>query len=531
MTTTPATAGPHRIDKPYYPIVYVRGYAMTENEREDVFHDAYYGFSATSVEKRNAPPPRYFEVDIFEGQFIRLMKLKDYAYADAVNKGLTHFHSNPTRSIWISRFYDRDYLHGSVRSIVEHAEELYDQIVGPAAGEDDLRSKLKKTGCDFGPNDEEFKVILVAHSMGGLVCRTLIQNIMPKKGIDPKAWIHRLVTIGSPHGGIELGRVPDALENFVAKTFNPFDSGLFNPRRMREYLNLTPEHDPHSLGDSGFPVKRCFCIIGSDHASYNATRMITGGFSDGLVKQDRAYVVAGRKPAGDYREQDVAYGANVHRAHSGNRGIVNSYESYENLHRFLFGDVKAAISLANLHVNVPTEDQGKEASYFYDFEFLASIKGTGVYLQRREQDPCENALRFKRENLPSSLQLYTGFLNTALKTDEANDFSEFALTIRVVEHRVEKGLFWDHEYPGRHIYNETLLIRVGDFNPDRDGQEVRILWLSDRASDWTEIEPQNSTYDIPLRTAQSVSGSVRIAVSPWPDPGLTLDDTPATKDR
>jgi len=40
---------------------------MTESERADVFHDAYYGFSATSAERRDAPPPRYFEVDIFGG--------------------------------------------------------------------------------------------------------------------------------------------------------------------------------------------------------------------------------------------------------------------------------------------------------------------------------------------------------------------------------------------------------------------------------------------------------------------------------
>ena len=56
-----------RIVKPYYPIVYVRGYAMRAGEREETFNDTYYGFSATSVEKRQAPPPNYFEADVFEG--------------------------------------------------------------------------------------------------------------------------------------------------------------------------------------------------------------------------------------------------------------------------------------------------------------------------------------------------------------------------------------------------------------------------------------------------------------------------------
>jgi len=56
-----------RIVKPYYPIVYVRGYAMRAGEREETFNDTYYGFSATSVEKRQAPPPNHFEADVFEG--------------------------------------------------------------------------------------------------------------------------------------------------------------------------------------------------------------------------------------------------------------------------------------------------------------------------------------------------------------------------------------------------------------------------------------------------------------------------------
>jgi hypothetical protein len=49
---------PTRIEPPYYPIVYVRGYAMTEGEREETFHDAYYGFSANSVESATSRPTR-----------------------------------------------------------------------------------------------------------------------------------------------------------------------------------------------------------------------------------------------------------------------------------------------------------------------------------------------------------------------------------------------------------------------------------------------------------------------------------------
>ena len=515
-----------KIVPPYYPIVYVRGYAMTEGEREDVFHDAYYGFSATSVEKRDAAPPKYFEVDIFEGQFIRLMKMKQYGYADPVNRGLRDFHDNPTRSIFISRFYDRDYLHGTLRNIDVHADELCDLITGGPNVKDAIRTRLKEHGCDFGPNDREFKVILIAHSMGGLVCRTLIQSTMKQRGLDPKAWIHRLVTIGSPHGGIELGNVADFIENWGMKKVNPFNAGIFHPENIRAYLGLTKEHDAHSLGDSGFPVKRCFCIIGSDYRSYNVTKFVTGGFSDGLVKQNRAYVVQGKAPAAGqrYAPDDIAFVANIHRAHSGNRGIVNSYESYENLTRFLFGNVRADISLNDVRVAVPQDD---DAKFLYDFEFLATIKGTGVYLQRREQDPCENAIRFEADAIPSNIYLYTGFLRSSERLDADAKVSEFALIVRVVEHRIEKRLLWDHEYPGRQIYNETLIIRVGDLDEEK-GTDVEFMWLSDRGP-FTRITPKNGIYEIELREARCVKGTIRIVASRWPDPVLVDDDAPSDK--
>ena len=125
---------------------------------------------------------------------------------------------------------------------------------------------------------------------------------------------------------------------------------------MRNYLKLDKDYAVHSLGDESapqaFPVKRCFCLIGSDHGSYGAVRYATGNHSDGLVKQSNAYVVSGPDPGRDkeYADEHTAYYANVHRAHSGRRGIVNSYESFENIQRFLFGDIKIRISLQNIAV-------------------------------------------------------------------------------------------------------------------------------------------------------------------------------------
>ncbi|MBI5395158.1 MAG: hypothetical protein HZA91_07660 [Verrucomicrobia bacterium] len=502
-----------KIEPPHYPIVYVRGYAMTPGAREETFNDAYYGFAATCVEARTAPKPAYFELDIFEGQLIRF--LKQYRYADAFNRGLKDAPRNPSRSIWISRFYDRDHLQKELRTIENHAQDLRQLVC------ETIPESLEESGVDLGSAWKDYKVILIAHSMGGLVCRTLIQNLLPAKEEQPKQWIHRLVTIGSPHKGIELGAIPDFVEDLLTTKLNPFDANIFKEERMRGYLKLGEKkgkawkHELHSLGPQegpySFPPARCFCLIGSDYHSYGATRHATGNFSDGLVKQDRAYI-------------KDAYYANVHRAHSGYRGIVNCYESFENIHRFLFGNIKAGVSLDHIEIRTPQEPNCK---YFYDFEFLASVRGTGVYLHRREQNPCENALRFDRDAVPQSLALHTGFMNSALKMNPDDPFTHFALTLRVIEHRLEKSWLWDHQYPGRQIYNETLEIRVGDADPKQPGDEVQFQWFSDvggASKPWTGVAPApDGSFRFPLRDAGAFAGTLTIQAGPWPDPALTED--------
>lgn len=500
-----------KIEPPFYPIVYVRGYAMTANEREETFHDTYYGFSATSVEKRDAPPPDYFRADMFEGQLIRFMKLGHYAYFDATNRGLEDCVDNPARSLWVCRFYDVDVMKDNLRSIEDHAEELRTMVCQT------IPERLKALGVDLGPQLRDYKVILIAHSMGGLVCRTLMQNLLPAKKEKPADWVHRFVTLGTPHKGIDLGRIPDFMERFVLRKRNPFDANIFDEKRMREYLKLGKDFEPHSLGpvDSpyAFPVKRCLCIIGSDYDSYGTVQHLTGGFSDGLVKQDRAYCVAGKPDAkGKYSSDQKPYWANVHRAHSGRRGIVNSYESFENIHRFLFGDVKADICLEDVEIGTP---EAAETSYFYDLEFALSIRGTPVYLHRRQQTPCENAIRYSRKDIErKTVLLHTLFLDSDLRTNPDPPYSHFKLEFRLRELAVKKGFLWDHEYPEKNIFADDLEVRVGDFDAQIPGKEVQYRWLS-QGGEWQNAVRSGKEFRIPLRDAGSLRGAFLIRAEPW----------------
>lgn len=516
-----------------YPIVYVRGFAPTAAAREETFYDAYYGYAETAVEKRTSSQENGFQTPIvFEGQLIRF--IKEYGYVDAVNGGLalalsneTGRSQNPTQSLWISRFYDTDVLSEKVRPIEEHAEALRELICKTIPNQ---LKKLKDVQVDLGPGDQDYKVILIAHSMGGLVCRCLIQNLFPEKGEDPKRWIHRFVTIGSPHGGIELSAVPDFLEELVIGKGNVLNAAIFREDRMRDYLKLTKKNTkglrPHLQSLNGhFPEGRCLCLIGSDHDNYSGVKKITGGHSDGLVRQDRAYIKG-------------AYWANVHRAHSGRRGIVNSFESYQNIRRFLFGDTKVRLWLENidLQLDLPPDD----IQEFYDIEFSLAVKGTGIFLHQRKQNPCENAQRSNREEFPlAKVHLHTGFLDTKLRS-RGDAFSHFLLAFRIAQHRVREGFFFDEQYPERTIYSESLEVRINLAPPDsKDLPVVAFRWLSDTTQpdneqSWTPASlGENGIFRFALRQANTLKPGGSICLKPvrWPDETTEQVNFDAAEDK
>jgi len=512
---SPSTVPPQtfKIDtkRGLYPIVYVRGFAPTAGAREETFFDTYYGYAQTSVEKREAPPPQYLEPIVFEGQLIRF--LKEYGYVDAANGGLTLALSNavgttqnPTQSLWISRFYDRDVMSGQVRSIEEHGEDLRRLICETIPTE--LR-KLESVKVDLGQNNQDYRVILIAHSMGGLVCRYLIGNLLP----NPKRWIHRLVTMGTPHGGIELSAVPDFLEELAASKGNILSAAIFKEGRMRQYLKLNKKGADGQLPDlrslnGKYPEGRCLCIIGSDHDSYNAAKTMTGSHSDGLVKQDRAYIKG-------------AYWANIHRAHSGRKGIVNSFETYENIRRFLFGDTRVKLWLENVELQIAAPP--KNIQEFYDIEFSLSVRGTGVFLHQRKQNPCENALRFERKEFSlAKVHLHTGFLDTKLRP-RGGIFSHFLLAFRVAQHRVRDGFLFDHQYPERTIYSESIEIRVDLALGDNvAAPTVQYRWLSEAMNledeqSWQSANVNAGVFRFPFRQANTLTGDLCIQLGPWPD--------------
>src|SRR3979411_619731 len=100
-----------RFEHPYYPIIYVRGYAGTDSDIEDTVSDPYMGFNLGSTRIRTlwtGDTERYY----FESPLVRMMK--DFGYLDVYSAGLSIAEidqsapgSIGSRSIIIYRYYDQ----------------------------------------------------------------------------------------------------------------------------------------------------------------------------------------------------------------------------------------------------------------------------------------------------------------------------------------------------------------------------------------------------------------------------------------
>ena len=93
------------IEPPYYPIIYLRGYAGTQGEIEATVSTPYTGFNLGSTRVRQLHTGEVLPY-VFESPVIRLMK--DHGYVDAYKDGQILPQGptrgpTPSRSIWIFR--------------------------------------------------------------------------------------------------------------------------------------------------------------------------------------------------------------------------------------------------------------------------------------------------------------------------------------------------------------------------------------------------------------------------------------------
>jgi hypothetical protein len=498
-----------------FPIIYVRGYAMTEGERDETAADPFCGFNVGStVYRATAEKTKKANTYFFESPVIRL--ITEFGYENVYQDGLDILNPTwspapdefgvpreglPPKSIVILRYYDpSSNLHGDgkAQNIKEYAKKLAEVVAK-------VKELVLKRNPAIVPSD--YRCYLVAHSMGGLVVRTFLQN----RSIgteDARRAVGKVFTYATPHNGIDLlkGSVPSWLSLNEANTFNR--------AKMAEYLD-TP------------PVR-----VGNEIAQ-GAVRTFVGHGSDGLVRIENAGLWA-READGSDTEVATAY---AYRSHSGYFGIVNSEEAYQNLVRFLFGDIRVDIWFDVDKIALPKELQAdeKKVEGTYQFELLAYARSKNWFLSRRtsiEDSPaCRTHSQLKSAKKPRDKQVYlsTVFLSKRARTvkNQTKGLSYgMTLTVKVPDYTKDNAVWFDGHFEGAELLHEILVLEIYEPSSAEDEWRVMFRWNSEPESELTVIDPvslQDSKllYEIELPQARRVlqspgiTGKVRLEVSAW----------------
>jgi hypothetical protein len=450
------------VEAPFFPIIYLRGYAPTQGEVEDAAADPYMGFNVGSSKIRqlwDGTCQRHF----FESPLVRLMK--DFGYRDVYEGG----EMMPTgtdvapRSIFIHRYYERTSTElgdGTRLSIEQAASELAALIV-------QVRDRI--CGADAAAR-KSFRLYLVAHSMGGLVCRCLLQNqnLSATGGAsvaEARAAVDKIFTYATPHNGIDL----NVLGN-IPGVWSRNDADNFNRDRMRQFLSLqgVGDGDVDSL-DGKFDPDRFFNLVGTDDRDYDVAaglvRKAVGPMSDGLVRIANATTWGAWQ--GDAKRNSPR--AFVYRSHSGHYGIVNSEEGFQNLTRFLFGDVRVDGVLEIAQLSLPdkvqkAKDEGKAIRASYHFEVVVRVRGAVWDLHRRTVG--ENSAVFRKfdemfpkdGSAPRHPQLFSTFLSSRARVNARRASLGFAVDLRVLvpQYEVDRKLWFDDHYEGGYLFRDKI---------------------------------------------------------------------------
>jgi hypothetical protein len=505
-----------------WPIIYVRGYAMTRDEIDQTTADPFCGFNLGSTMIRATPdpkaPPRKL---IFESPVVRLQSDFGYCdvYEDGVDIGDPDFTADiAAKSIVIYRYYDAAssvFGTGQTPKIEQFAEGLSDLIL-----------RVRELVCRNPDNKvakKDFKCHLVAHSMGGLVCRTFLQN--PKYGDDEaRKLVSKFFTYATPHNGIELAgiNVPEFLG------LNDVDN--FNRKRMAEYLALGALFKKTErvdwMQEETFPSRRIFCMVGSNRGDYGAaaglSRTFAGNGSDGLVRIANASVW-GIDEKGKVSEPSAT--AYCYRSHSGPYGIVNSEEAYQNLARFLFGDIRVDLWVDIEDVRVPQElekdDAKGKVDALYQFEVLAAPRGKRWYLTRRvaEEDSVacrdHSVLKNATAENPERIYLSTVFLAKRYKVNKKGKTLAYSMTIavRVPDYEIDKKFWANGHFEGGYLYRDSVVIELKP--PAKAGGDWQIFYS------WQSRDVGQATVPIPAKELDKGKGKVEVDI-----PFSTADDTP-----
>ncbi|MEX0944740.1 MAG: hypothetical protein WDZ38_03635 [Balneolaceae bacterium] len=483
-----------KITPPFYPIIYIRGYAMTQSAIEETVATPYMGFNLGSTKIRQEWDGEV-KRHIFESPLIRLMK--DYGYVDNYTEGSESENEIPAKSVVIHRYYeqaDHDIGTGDGTPTIEEAAQKLNDLI--------LNVREQVCGADIEAKPA-FKVYLVAHSMGGLIARCLLQN--DEIGTtEAKNLVDKVFTYGTPHNGIEMRGAN------VPRFLGIWDIKNFNRKRIAEFLNL-PSHNQVNTLNGKFRESRFFCLVGTNHKDYNLSRIAVGPMSDGLVKIENASI----------QKAPRVY---THHSHSGHYGMVNSEEGYQNLTRFLFGNIMAKGVLHVDHLPLPpsvrkAKEEGKKIRASYFFESTVTPRASRFKLSERRTETHSAVFRKFDEMFPDNEKnvrmpiLFSVFLDTNKISSGRTIVFTIDITVKTTEYRIDGNIFTRKRIPEENIFRDNITVRATPVEPGNlKSWNIRYN-LSDE--EWGEnrgheADVKNGNVYIPLKSKKGFAGKLKI---------------------
>lgn len=528
-----------------HPIIYIRGYAMTEAERNDTAADPFCGFNVGSTVYRanidkKAPADKY----VFESPVLRLVT--DFGYRHVYQNGSDILDPDwsppphpdgqpsmgvPPQSIVVYRYYDAGsglLGDGKAKSIETYAKGLNELIL-----------KIKGLVCAWEGGDgqkispDQFRCYLVAHSMGGLVARAFLQNSNLGQ-LEARRSVDKLFTFATPHNGIDVAgfNVPAWLTAAEADTFNR--------DRMTEYLDMGAIATANGgrvdfVPEDVLSSDRIFCMVGTNRGDYEVAQGVVRAFvghgSDGLVRVANASLWG--VDANTLKPTRPVATAYAYRSHSGYFGIVNSEEAYQNLARFLFGDIRVDIWLDIEQVRLPEEleESAGKVDALYQFELLAGARGKRWFLSRRVAEEDSPACRTHRQlteaNGAQDKQIYlsTVFLANRARVNAAKPSLAYAMTLaaRVPDYQVEKRFWPDQHYEGGNLFRDTAIVEMTPPETAADDWVVKFGWMSKSTGiatkklKYADLGDSAVQLEIPFDNPRKpgLSGKIRLIARQW----------------
>jgi len=365
--------------------------------------------------------------------------------------------------------------------------------------------------------------------MGGLICRAFLQN--PELGDEQaRHCVDKVFTYATPHNGIDMVGLN------VPKWMNVADMNNFNREYMAKYLNLESLYKKTGrvdwLPEESFPSDRFFCMVGTNRADYEVamglSRTFAGHGSDGLVRIENASVWGVNAKGQASAPCATAY---TYRSHSGYFGIVNSEEAYQNLTRFLFGEVRIDVWADIESVRVPPEIQGKPVNALYQFELLASPRGKRWYLTRRMAEEDSVACRSHQELVnpanksARSIYLSSVFLAHRARVNPERPSLAYGLTlgVRVPDYEVERKFWPDAHFEGGYLFRDTMIIEIVPPHTTGESWEITFDWQSKnpgragRPLPYKILESGKLQMTVPFssNSTPGIDGQIRFVVSAW----------------